>query len=71
MTEKPPLRQHFETERRRAAIRGFLYGTAIGIIVANTWISPLFGIPGGIVFGVAAYGAIYGYETLMWRRDNA
>ena len=71
MTEKTPLRQQFETERRRAAIRGFLYGTGIGIIVSDTWISPLLGIPGGIVFGALGSGTIFGYETFMWRREHA
>jgi len=70
-TTKHPLRQQFETERRRAAIRGFLYGTGIGIIAADTFISPLLGIPGGVAFGALAYGLIYGYETFMWRRDHA
>lgn len=71
MTAKHPLRERFEAERRKAAIRGFLSGTGIGIIVCDTWISSVLGIPGGIVVGALASGAIYGYETLMWRREHA
>jgi hypothetical protein len=70
-TAKDPLRERFEAERRKASIRGFLTGTGIGIIVCDTWISSLLGIPGGVVFGVLAYGTIYGYETMMWRREHA
>ncbi len=71
MTARHPLRDQFEAERRKAALRGFLYGTGIGIIGANIFISPLLGIPGGIIFGALAYGLIYGYETYMWRREHA
>lgn len=49
---------------------GFLAGTGIGIIATDTWVSPWLGVPGGLLMGGAAYGLIYGYETLMWRRHH-
>lgn len=67
---KPPQRQDFEVQRRRASFMGFLTGTGIGIIATDTWISPLLGIPGGILVGAAAYVTIYAYETSMWRRNH-
>lgn len=67
---KHPLREQFETERRRAAFLSFLAGTGIGIIVADTWVSHWLGVPGGLAVGGVAYGIIWTYETLMWRREN-
>ena len=68
---KHPLRERFEDERKRAAFIGFLTGAGIGIIVSDTWISPLLGVPGGFVIGGIVYGLIFGYETFMWRRHHA
>jgi hypothetical protein len=73
MTTKPAksaLRERFEAERRRSAFLAFLAGAGTGIIVTDTWLSPMFGVPGGVAAGMFAYGVIYGYETLMWRRNN-
>jgi hypothetical protein len=67
---KSALRQHFEVERRRAAFLAFLPATGAGIIASDTWITPWMGIPGGLLFGGAAYLLVYGYETLIWRRDH-
>lgn len=67
---KSPLRQQFETERRRAAFLAFLPATGAGIIAADTWVSPLLGVPGGLFVGGLAYLLVYGYETLMWRRHH-
>jgi hypothetical protein len=67
---KPPLRQHFEAQRRRASFMGFLTGAGIGIIATDTWVAPVLGIPGGILVGAAAYVSIYSYETTMWRRNH-
>ncbi len=67
---KSPLRQRFERERRRAAFLTFLPGMAIGIIVADTWISPLAGIPGGLGTGALAYAIVWAYETFMWRKHR-
>ena len=64
------LRKQFEAERRRSAFMCFLLGAGIGIIVTDTWINALLGIPGGLTVGGAAYGLVYGYETLMWRRHH-
>lgn len=65
-----PQRQHFETERKRSAFFSFLAGTGIGIIAADTWVSPWLGVPGGLVVGGIAYGIVYGYETFMWRKHH-
>ena len=65
------MRQEFESERRRSAFMSFLAGCGIGIIVTDTWINQWFGVPGGLVIGAAAYGLVYGFETLMWRRNHA
>lgn len=65
-----PLRERFEAERRRAAFLSFLAGTGIGIIAADTWVSPWLGVPGGLAVGAVAYGSVWAYETLMWRREN-
>jgi hypothetical protein len=64
------VRERFEAERRRSAFFSFLAGTGIGIIVADTWVSPLLGIPGGLLAGGLAYGAVYLYETWMWSRHH-
>jgi hypothetical protein len=66
----PALRERFETERRRAAFFAFLPATGAGIIASDTWISPWMGIPGGLIAGCVAYLFVYGYESLMWRRDH-
>ncbi len=67
---KHPARERFETERRRAAFLGFLPMTGIGIIAFDTWLSPWMGVPGGLLVGATGYAAIYGYESLMWRREH-
>ena len=67
---KPALRERFETERKRAAFFSFLLGAGTGIIVTDTWINPWFGVAGGVAAGGLAYGVVYLYETLMWRRDH-
>lgn len=69
-TVKSPLRAQFEAERRRSAILGFLPGMGAGVIAADTWLSPLAGIPGGIAAGGAAFAVIWAYENLMWRKHN-
>ena len=70
-TQSSPLRKQFEVERRRSAFMCFLAGTGIGIIVTDNWINALLGIPGGLLTGGVAYGLVYGYETLMWKRHHA
>ena len=65
-----PLRQQFEAERKRSAFFSFLAGTGIGIIAADTWVSPWLGVPGGLLIGGVAYVLVFGYETLMWRKHN-
>ncbi|MBA4181624.1 MAG: hypothetical protein C0506_13620 [Anaerolinea sp.] len=67
---KHPLREQFEAERRRAAFLSFLAGSGIGIIAADTWVSHWLGIPGGLAIGGFAYGVVYAYETLMWRKHH-
>ncbi len=67
---KSPLRDRFETERRRAAFMAFLPAMGVGVIAADTWVAAWAGVPGGLVFGGFAYGLVYVYETLMWRRDH-
>jgi hypothetical protein len=69
-TARNPLRERFEVERRRAAFFGFLPAAGVGIIAADTWISPWLGIPGGLLLGALAYGLVWGYETLMWNKNN-
>jgi hypothetical protein len=64
------VRQEFERERRRSAFMSFLAGCGIGIIVTDTWVNHWFGVPGGMASGAAAYGLVYGFETLMWRRNH-
>ncbi len=70
MAAKHPLRQRFEEERRRAAFLAFLPAMGIGIIAADTWVSPWLGIPGGVAAGALGYAAVYWYESLMWRRHH-
>ncbi|MGE0601165.1 MAG: hypothetical protein AB7J35_17575 [Dehalococcoidia bacterium] len=65
-----PIRRHFEVERRRAAFLTFLPAMGVGVIASDTWIGPWAGIPGGLLFGGFAYGIVWGYETLMWRRNH-
>ena len=65
-----PLRERFEAGRRREAFISFLAGAGTGIIVVDTWVSPFLGVLGGLAFGALAYGLVYGYETLMWRRHH-
>ena len=69
-TLKSPLRKQFEVQRRRAAFVGSLPAGMTGIIAANTWVSPFLGIAGGIGAGLVAYALVYGYETLMWRKQH-
>lgn len=69
-TVKSPLRAQFEAERRRSAILGFLPGMGAGVIAADTWLSPLAGVPGGVAAGGAAFAVIWAYETFMWRKHH-
>ena len=39
--------------------------------MTDTWINHWFGVPGGLAIGALAYGLVYGFETLMWRRNHA
>jgi hypothetical protein len=70
MPAKSPLRERFEVARRREAFFSFLAGTGAGIIASDTWVAHWTGIPGGLLLGGAAYVIVYGYETLMWRREH-
>ncbi len=65
-----PLRERFETERRRAAFLAFLPAAGIGIIASDTWVSPWLGVPGGLLVGGLAYAITWSYESLMWRRHH-
>lgn len=67
---RDPERERFEVERRRSAFLAFLPATGAGIIASDTWVSPWFGIPGGLAFGAFAYALVWGYESLMWRRHH-
>ena len=67
---KHPMRERFETARKRESFFSFLAGAGIGIIAVDTWVSPLLGVLGGFAIGGFAYGVVYGYETLMWRRNH-
>lgn len=67
---KHPLREQFEVARRRESFFSFLAGTGIGIIAFDTWVSPWAGVPGGLAIGGLAYGVVYTYESLMWRRNH-
>ena len=65
-----PLRERFETERRRAAFLSFLPAAGIGIIACDTLLAPWAGVPGGLAVGGAAYALVWVYESLMWRRHH-
>ncbi len=67
---KSPDRLHFEMERRRASVLSFLPGMGIGIIAADTWISPLAAIPGGFIAGAFAYACTWWYESAMWEKHH-
>ncbi len=67
---KHPLRERFESERRRAAFMAFLPAAAAGIIASDTWVSPWVGVPGGLLLGGFAYGLVWAYESWMWRRNH-
>ncbi len=67
---KSPLREQFETERRRAAFFAFLPMTGVGIIAFDTWVSPWLGVPGGLLIGGVGYVSVYVYETVMWRKEH-
>lgn len=67
---RDPLRQRFETERRRSAFLSFLPAAGIGIIASDTWLSPWAGVPGGLAVGAMAYALVWGYESFMWRRHH-
>ena len=69
-TLKSPLRKQFEVQRRRAAFVGSLPAGMTGIIAADTWLSPILGIAGGVAAGLVAYAVIFWYETLMWRKQH-
>lgn len=70
MAAKHPLRQRFEEERRRAAFLAFLPAMGIGVIAADTWVSPWLGVPGGFLVGGLGAAVVYGYETIAWRRRH-
>lgn len=65
-----PLRQRFEQERRRSAFFSALFAGGAGIIATDTWFAHWAGVPGGLAAGFAAYGLVYAYETVMWRRHH-
>jgi hypothetical protein len=65
-----PLRERFESERRRASFFAFLAGAGSGIIITDMWISHWLGVVGGVAFGALAYGAVFTYESIMWRRHS-
>jgi hypothetical protein len=65
-----PMRDRFESERRRAAFLTFLPAAGIGIIASDTWVAPWAGVPGGLLIGAVAYGLVWSYETIMWRRHH-
>lgn len=65
-----PLREKFESERRRSAFLTFLPAAGIGIIASDTWVAPWAGVPGGLLIGALAYGLVWTYETMMWRRNH-
>ena len=68
--QRHPAREEFEVARRRSAFFSFLAGACIGIIVIDTWVSHWLGFAGGVGFGALAYGTVYAYETLMWRKHH-
>jgi hypothetical protein len=65
-----PLRERFETERRRSAFLSFLPATGAGIIASDIWIAPWAGVPGGLLAGGVAYGIVWWYESLMWKKHH-
>lgn len=65
-----PLRRQFEVERRTAAFLGALPAIGVGIIAIDTWVGPWAAIPGGLAAGAVGYALVYGYETVMWRREH-
>ncbi len=69
-TAKPALRERFEAERRRSAFLGFLPAMGAGVIAADTWLSPLAGVPGGLATGGFAWATIWAYESYMWRKQH-
>jgi hypothetical protein len=64
------LRERFESERRRSAFLSFLPAAGIGIIASDTFVAPWAGVPGGLLMGAFAYGLVWVYETLMWRKHH-
>ncbi len=68
--QAPAVQKRFEAERRRSAFIALLAGGGAGIIAADMWIAPWLGIPGGIVAGLCAFGIVYTYESVMWRRHH-
>ena len=70
MEAETGLRERFASERRRSAFFAALAGGGAGIIAADMWIASQLGVAGGIVGGLLAYGIVFAYETLMWRRNH-
>ena len=70
MARAEPLRERFESERRRASFIAFLAGAGSGIILTDMWISHLLGVVGGVALGAMAYVVVFTYESLMWRRHR-
>ena len=68
--QRNPVRERFEVERRRAAFLTFLPAAGVGIIVADTWVAHWAGVVGGLAIGAVAYGMVWGWETLMWRKHH-
>ena len=68
--QRNALRERFESERRRSAFLSFLPAAGIGIIASDTLVSPWAGVPGGLAIGAFAYGLVWVYETLMWRKHH-
>ena len=67
---KHPVRERFEDERRRAAFLTFLPAAGVGIIASDTWVAHWAGVLGGLLIGAAAYAAVWGWESLMWRKHH-
>ncbi len=70
MKRETGLRERFADERRRSAFFAALAGMGAGIIAIDTWAAPQLGVVGGIGGGLLAYALVFGYETLMWRRNH-
>lgn len=70
MAAAEPLRERFEIERRRASFFAFLAGAGSGIIISDMWISPWLGVVGGVALGLLAYGSVFAFESLMWRKHR-